>query len=133
MTNHTPVLVLPGFGSSGPQHWQTLWEFHHPDWQRVNLGNWNGPACDDWVYALDIAVQACLSPPVLVAHSLACLLVAHGPIVHHESRRVHFSWRCPIRRVAVSLPRHGGLLRCRWRPLCFEVLWLPVPTTHLDR
>ena len=85
MTNHTPVLVLPGFGSSGPQHWQTLWEFYHPDWQRVNLGNWNGPACDDWVYALDIAVQACLSPPVLVAHSLACLLVAHWA---HRSSRV---------------------------------------------
>ena len=77
MSVATSVLVLPGLGNSGPQHWQTLWELRHPDWQRVNLGNWDNPACDDWVRALDVAVQACSSPPVLVAHSLACLLVAH--------------------------------------------------------
>jgi len=77
MSVDTPVLVLPGFGNSGPQHWQTLWELRHPDWRRVNLGKWEAPACDDWVRALDVAVQACPSPPVLVAHSLGCLLVAH--------------------------------------------------------
>ena len=77
MSVDTPVLVLPGIGNSGPQHWQTLWELRHPDWQRVNLGHWDSPACDDWVQALDVAVQACPFPPVLVAHSLACLLVAH--------------------------------------------------------
>ena len=71
------VLILPGFGNSGPQHWQTLWGLRHPDWQRVNLGHWDNPVCDDWVCTLDAAVQACPSPPVLVAHSLACLLVAH--------------------------------------------------------
>ena len=77
MSVTTPVLVLPGIGNSGPQHWQTRWALRHPDWQRVNLGNWDSPVCDDWVRALDVAVQACPSPPMLVAHSLACLLVAH--------------------------------------------------------
>ncbi|MBK5282371.1 MAG: serine hydrolase family protein [Nitrospiraceae bacterium] len=77
LQNEIPVLILPGLGNSGPQHWQTLWELRHPEWQRVNFGNWDSPVCDDWVRALDIAVQACPSPPVLVAHSLACLLVAH--------------------------------------------------------
>jgi len=72
-----PVLILPGFGNSDLQHWQTLWELRHSDWQRVNLGHWDSPDCDDWVRALDVAVQACPSPPLLVAHSLACLLVAH--------------------------------------------------------
>jgi uncharacterized protein len=73
----TPVLVLPGLGNSGPRHWQTLWGLRHPNWQRVNLRDWDSPACDNWVRALDVAVKACPSPPVLVAHSLACLLVAH--------------------------------------------------------
>jgi predicted alpha/beta hydrolase family esterase len=77
MSVDTPVLVLAGLGNSGPRHWQTLWGLRHPNWQRVNLRDWDSPACDDWVRALDVAVQACLSPPVLVAHSLACLLVAH--------------------------------------------------------
>ena len=25
------VLIVPGIGNSGPQHWQTLWERQHPD------------------------------------------------------------------------------------------------------
>jgi predicted alpha/beta hydrolase family esterase len=77
MSLATPVLVLPGIGDSGQHHWQSLWELRHPQWQRVNLGDWDGPVCEDWVRALDVAVQACSSPPMLVAHSLACLLVAH--------------------------------------------------------
>jgi len=83
MSLDTPVLVLPGIGNSGTQHWQTFWERRHPAWQRVNLGDWDGPACEDWVHALDVAVGACPSPPVLVAHSLACLLVAHW--THHSA------------------------------------------------
>ena len=77
MESDNPVLILPGLGNSGPQHWQTLWNLRHLDWQRVKLGNWDSPVCEDWVRTLDVAVQACPSPPVLVAHSLACLLVAH--------------------------------------------------------
>jgi predicted alpha/beta hydrolase family esterase len=72
-----PVLILPGFGNSDRHHWQTIWELRHSDWQRVNLSDWDSPDCDDWVRVLDAAVQACSSPPLLVAHSLACLLVAH--------------------------------------------------------
>ena len=35
------------------------------------------PDLKDWISALDRAVGAASKPPVLVAHSLACLLVAH--------------------------------------------------------
>ena len=84
MSIDTPVLVLSGIGNSGPQHWQSLWQRRHPQWQRVNLGNWDSPVCEDWVRALDVAVEACLSPPLLVAHSLGCLLVAHW--AHHSAR-----------------------------------------------
>ncbi|MEQ1793816.1 MAG: alpha/beta hydrolase [Nitrospira sp.] len=73
----SPVLVLPGFGNSGPGHWQTLWEARYPHWRRVELGQWDAPDCQDWVRTLDVAVQRCEAPPLLVAHSLACLLVAH--------------------------------------------------------
>lgn len=73
----SPVLVLPGLGNSGPGHWQTLWEERHPAWRRVDLGQWNAPRCADWVGALDSFVRGCDVPPILVAHSLACLLVAH--------------------------------------------------------
>lgn len=82
----TPVLVLPGHGNSGPQHWQSRWELRYSEWQRAQLGNWDDPVCDEWVRALDAAVQACPSPPILVAHSLACLLVAHW--AHRSSLRL---------------------------------------------
>lgn len=73
----SPVLVLPGFGNSGPGHWQTLWEARHPAWRRVELGQWDAPVCGEWVRVLAEAVGDCAAPPILVAHSLACLLVAH--------------------------------------------------------
>lgn len=73
----SPVLVLPGFGNSGPGHWQTLWEARHPAWRRVALGQWDAPVCGEWALVLDEAVRDCAAPPLLVAHSLACLLVAH--------------------------------------------------------
>lgn len=72
-----PVLVLPGFGNSGPGHWQTLWEARHPAWRRVEFGQWDAPVCEEWARVLDEAVRDSPVPPLLVAHSLACLLVAH--------------------------------------------------------
>jgi len=71
-----PILVLPGFGNSGPGHWQTLWEVRHPEWRRVNLEQWDAPRCQDWVETLEGVLRQCKRPPVLIAHSLACLLVA---------------------------------------------------------
>lgn len=72
------VLILAGLWNSGPRHWQTLWEHKHPDWQRVPHRDWTNPTCEEWVAELDAAIAASeLGPPVLVAHSLACALVAH--------------------------------------------------------
>jgi len=71
------VLLLPGIGNSGPQHWQTVWETAHPSFRRVNQRDWDHPVCDEWVEALDVAVTSSPQRVVLAAHSLACLLVAH--------------------------------------------------------
>jgi len=72
-----PVLILPGYGGSGPAHWQTRWEALHPDYRRVQVPDWNQPDLEVWVKALsDVAVRAS-QPPVIVAHSLGCLVVAH--------------------------------------------------------
>lgn len=76
-TGLPPVLMVAGLWNSGPQHWQTHWEKHHSDWLRVQQADWATPVCEDWVAALDQAILACPSPPVLVAHSLGCALVGH--------------------------------------------------------
>lgn len=73
----TNVLVFPGIGNSGPLHWQSLWEQTHPDFVRISQRDWNHPVCDEWVSVLEDSVQHVGAPVVIVAHSLACLAVAH--------------------------------------------------------
>jgi uncharacterized protein len=70
-------LVLPGYGGSGPLHWQTLWEADHPSFRRVDQKDWDHPVRQEWVETLDRAVAIAKGDVVLVAHSLACLLVVH--------------------------------------------------------
>lgn len=71
------IIILPGIGGSGSDHWQSLWEAGSKDFTRFAPSSWDEPRLDDWIEALDRAVAALPEPPVLLAHSLACLLVAH--------------------------------------------------------
>jgi len=77
LPSSTPVLILPGYGDSGPDHWQSHWERADPVVRRVMQDDWLLPKLADWVSRLEEAVAACATPPVLAAHSLACSLVAH--------------------------------------------------------
>ena len=80
----TTVLLLPGIGNSGPQHWQTYWEQANPDFERVQQRDWDQPDCNEWVTTLEAAVKKTGSKNiVLVAHSLACLVVAHWASQQH--------------------------------------------------
>lgn len=76
----TKILILPGHGNSGPRHWQTLWENSAPNYVRVQQRDWGNPDCADWVRTLDRAIGELKQPPVLVAHSLACLVVVHWAV-----------------------------------------------------
>lgn len=73
----SPVLILPGYGDSGPTHWQTIWQEQHPEYVRVVQRNWDEPRCTEWVEKLEAAVRDSGPSTILVAHSLGCLLVAH--------------------------------------------------------
>jgi predicted alpha/beta hydrolase family esterase len=72
---HT-ILILPGLHNSGEGHWQTLWENRLPNARRVQQRDWDNPDRDEWVAALDAAIQATDGPVVLAAHSLGCALTA---------------------------------------------------------
>ena len=82
-----PILIIPGLGGSGPEHWQSLWQRRLPDATRVEQADWDRPDRAGWIAALDAAIAAAKAPPVLVAHSLSCALVAHWAEAHR--RRVH--------------------------------------------
>lgn len=71
------LIMLPGIGGSGETHWQTLWEHANPTARRFQPSSWDKPDLNDWMAALDCAVSVAEAPPLLVAHSLSCLLVAH--------------------------------------------------------
>lgn len=68
---------LPGIFNSEPTHWHSFWESEDATFKRFNPADWNNPELEDWKQALERDVQASPQPPILVAHSLSCLLVAH--------------------------------------------------------
>jgi predicted alpha/beta hydrolase family esterase len=71
----TSVLILPGFGDSGPDHWQSIWEKRH-GYGRVRQRDWYLPDAKEWEDTLARAVDVAEHPVVLAAHSLACVTVA---------------------------------------------------------
>ncbi len=77
----TDFIILPGSGGSGAAHWQTVWQRADPAMRRFSPASWDLPDFDDWIAALETAVSQAKTPPVLVAHSLSCLLVAHWQTV----------------------------------------------------
>jgi uncharacterized protein len=81
------TLILPGWLNSGPLHWQTLWQQAH-GYERVEQHDWQRPLRGDWIARLEdvVLAQTPGQPISLVAHSLACHLVAAWAAV---SRNVH--------------------------------------------
>ena len=71
------LITLPGIGGSGEAHWQSHWELNETMFSRFQPASWNEPDLSDWMQSLERAVINSTRPPVLIAHSLACLLVAH--------------------------------------------------------
>ena len=113
----TPVLILPGLGNSGPEHWQSRWETLHPEFQRLQQRDWEQPRYADWCEALEQAVAAAPQAPVLVAHSLGCLLVAHWA---RETRQ-------PVKAALLVAPPDLENPACPTGPQGFA----PLPTTPL--
>ena len=83
----TPVLIIPGLGGSGPDHWQSRWQARLPEVHRVEQVDWDKPDRGGWIASLDQAIALAKSPPILVAHSLSCALVACWGAAH--ARPIH--------------------------------------------
>ncbi|HZY17397.1 MAG TPA: alpha/beta fold hydrolase [Ramlibacter sp.] len=112
------VLVLPGWQNSGPTHWQTLWEQRH-GYRRVEQHDWMRPLRGDWIARLEDVVLGCDEPPVLVAHSLGCILVAAWAGVSRNAQRVK----------AALLVAPGDVERVEIREQLPS--WVPIPLAPL--
>ena len=72
------IVIVPGLGGSGPEHWQSLWAAQLPRCARVVQSDWDRPDRELWLQSLRRTIEDAGAPVVLVAHSLACALVAHA-------------------------------------------------------
>ncbi|MDX2201592.1 MAG: alpha/beta hydrolase [Hyphomicrobiaceae bacterium] len=77
-TSDLDILFVPGWGNSGPYHWQSRWQARLKTARRVDLASWDAPVKAEWVARLVAAVGTSTRPVLLVAHSLGVLAVAHA-------------------------------------------------------
>ncbi len=82
----TTVLVLPGWQGIGPDHWQMHWLRQHA-YTLVEQADWMRPRRGDWLARLDEVVIDAPGQVVLVAHSLACILVAAWAVFSRHTAR----------------------------------------------
>lgn len=90
-TRDSTILVVPGLGGSGPQHWQTLWEPLFPNVVRVGQDNWGDAQKPEWVKKLDAAIEEHGGDGdgriILVGYSLACPTIAHWADEHPQKAK----------------------------------------------
>ena len=88
MPSKPPTLVIvPGHGNSGPEHWQTKLEQAHPDAVRVRQRHWNAPIRRQWVAGLERAMRDVEGRAVLVGHSAGVsTIVAWAHRAPHAAR-----------------------------------------------
>lgn len=71
------LLIIPGLGDSGENHWQSFWLKKFVNSTKVIQDNWEEPQLEQWLYNLNKAILKLEQPTILVAHSLAVSLVIH--------------------------------------------------------
>jgi predicted alpha/beta hydrolase family esterase len=75
-TSDADILIIPGLGGSGPDHWQSRWQAKLSTARRVEQNDWDRPLLADWRAAIATAVAEAQRPVILVAHSLGAVTVA---------------------------------------------------------
>ncbi len=100
----TPTLIIvPGLGDSGPEHWQTLWQ-HKFGAGRVRHDDPENPVPDVWAARLHEVIEATPGELVLVAHSAGVATVAHWARLFGGEDRVRGALL-----VAPADPRQPGM------------------------
>jgi predicted alpha/beta hydrolase family esterase len=77
-TSEASILLIPGLGGSGPDHWQSRWEAKIPAVRRVVQAEWEKPGLAAWRDRIVEEVARAARPVILVAHSLGVLAAVHA-------------------------------------------------------
>ncbi len=71
------ILIAPGLGNSGPDHWQRRWADRMTNARVVEQTDWDEPVLADWVDRLHQEIMISTRPVVLIGHSLAVAAIVH--------------------------------------------------------
>lgn len=110
------LLILPGLGDSGENHWQSYWLRKFENSVKLVQDNWDQPKREEWLEKLNEAILKLDGPTILVAHSLAVSMVLHWISAHTNSNIIGALFVAPA---DVDSPEHAP-----------EVIWnfAPIPT-----
>jgi predicted alpha/beta hydrolase family esterase len=72
------ILIVPGLGNSGPDHWQHRWGMRFSTAQFIEQAEWDEPQLEPWVSTIERAILMATRPVVLIAHSLGVSATVHA-------------------------------------------------------
>ena len=72
------IIMVPGWGDSGPDHWQSRWQAKLSTARRIEGVDWQRPTLGPWVSAIRLAVSRAEKPVLLVGHSLGTLAIINA-------------------------------------------------------
>jgi predicted alpha/beta hydrolase family esterase len=72
------ILIVPGLGDSGPDHWQSRWQRKLSTARRVVQSDWERVKLDAWTGQLAREIEVSARPVVIVAHSLGVVAALHA-------------------------------------------------------
>jgi uncharacterized protein len=121
LTSEADILIIPGLGNSGPDHWQSRWQAKLPTARRVEQDDWNNPDIAAWACRLRDETGKATRPLVLVAHSFGGYAVAHAARELAGKVRGAFIVAPPSARVVEAMG--GGAIAALVKdPLPFQAL-----------
>jgi len=71
------ILIAPGLGNSGPDHWQRRWADRMANARVIEQADWDEPLLTDWVDRIFREVTLATRPVVLIGHSLSVPAIVH--------------------------------------------------------
>jgi predicted alpha/beta hydrolase family esterase len=74
----TDILIVPGLGNSGQNHWQRRWGERFKTSTIVEQDDWDHPELEPWVENIEHAVIMSTRPVVIIAHSLGVSALVHA-------------------------------------------------------
>lgn len=116
------ILIIPGLGNSGADHWQSRWEAKLKTARRVEQGDWTTPDLAGWTIRLREEAVKATRPLVLIAHSFGGHVVAAAAPELGDKVRGAFLVAPPSQRRLAALGGAEILAALPKKPLPFKTL-----------